>query len=325
MAIPEYKITMLGPSGVGKTSLLTAIYEKFEQIAGQIEITIDPESDTLKQIQHCLTQLKSLTKTNNDIVIKKGVGVRGSTDPFSFYFNMGVRGRKPSLRLHFQDYPGGWIQNRATPEQMDEVVKFLVESVAILIPIDATAIMERNGKYHELVNLPTTVTALIKKSYQDLTSPRLIILAPVKCEKYMKDQESTQKLLVEIQDQYQQLIQFFNASTLRSNIAVVVTPIQTVGNVIFLKLKEDEYGEPNFCFCRTGINARYAPKDSEQPLKYLLQFILKLYMERGNSIVKFFRTLLEIDEPFRQAATKFAKEPANPNCQVLQGDKWLDI
>ncbi len=324
MAIPEYQITMLGPSGVGKTSLLTAIYEKFEHTAGQIEITIDPDSETLQQIQKCLVQLKSLTKKSNEILIRNNLGVRGTINPFSFYFDMGIHGSNPSLRLHFQDYPGGWIENQATKQEMDEVVKFLTESIAVLIPIDATAIMERNGQYHEFVNLPTTITALIKRAYQGLDSPRLVILAPVKCESYMKDEESINKLSDDIDKVYKQIIQFFKGENLSSNIAVVYTPIQTVGNVIFSRIEEKD-GEPRFYFRRTRVNAPYAPRDAEQTLKYLLKFILKLHIGRGNLLVKFFRRLLELDKPFRQAATKFAKEPANPNCKVIQGDKWLDI
>jgi hypothetical protein len=324
MPIPEYKITMLGPSGVGKTSLLTAIYEKFEDTAGQIEITLDPESETLQQIQNCLFQLKSLTKKTNEILIRNELGVRGTISPFSFYFNMGIHGRNPSLRLHFQDYPGGWIEREANKEEMEEVVNFLKESVAVLIPIDATAIMERDGQYHELVNLPTTITALIKKAYQGLDSPRLVILAPVKCESYIKDEESIKKLSEDIDKVYKQIIQFFKGENLNSHITVVYTPIQTVGNVIFSRIEEKD-GEPRFYFRRTRVNAPYAPKDAEQTLKYLLKFILKLHIERGNRLVQLFRQFLELDKPFRDAATKFAKEPANPNCKVLQGNQWLDI
>lgn len=181
MAIPEYKITMLGPTGVGKTSLLTAIYEKFEDTAGRLEITIDPESTTLLKIQECLSNLKSLTRKSNEVRLQPGEGVRGTAGATSFYFNMGIRGRSPSLSLYFQDYPGSWLNSN--PQEMEQVLDFLRESVAILIPIDATAMMEKNGKYHEYINLVTTVTVLLKKAYQNIDSPRLVILAPVKCEK----------------------------------------------------------------------------------------------------------------------------------------------
>ncbi len=322
MGIPEYKITMLGPSGVGKTSLLTAIYEKFEDTAGKLQITIDPESKTLIQIQDCLKKLKSLTQKHNDIRIKPGQGVKGTNSESSFFFNMGIKGKNPSLSLHFQDYPGGWIASN--PENIDKVVEFLRESVAVLIPIDATAIMEKNGKYHEYINLGTTVTALIQRAYQNLDSPRLVILAPVKCELYMQKQKG-EELLRRVDEEYKKLIEFFQSENLRANVAVVKIPVQTVGNVRFSRLEEKEEQEPEFYFCRTRINASYEPKDSEQPIKYLLQFILKLHLEKRNPVVKLFLKLLKLDKPFREAATRFAQMPINPNCKVLQGDKWLDI
>lgn len=333
--LPEYKITMLGSAGVGKTSLLTAIYEKFEHTAGQIEFTLYPDLATLQQLQRCLSHLKSLTLTEksndpteksndpNDTLIKPGVGVRGTINPYSFYFNMGIPGKTPSLRLHFQDYPGGWVEKHQS--DMNKVVEFLKESVAVLIPIDATAMMEKNGKYHELVNLPRTVTDLIKRAYQNLDSPRLVILAPVKCEKYMQDQKSIEKLLGCVNTQYQRLLEFFQAEALHSKITVVVTPIQTVGNVIFSRIEENGDGEPRFYFRTTYFGAPYAPKDCEQPLKYLLQFIFKRHVERGDPLTRFFRSLFFLNKPFRLAVDKFAKEPANPNCKVLQGDKWLQM
>ena len=319
MPIPEYKITMLGASGVGKTSLLTAIYEKFEETAGKLEITIDPDSKTLRQIQDCLKNLKSLTTKSNEIKIQPGQGVRGTVGESSFYFNMGLVGKEPSLKLHFQDYPGGWI---TSPEKEQQVVSFLRKSVAILIPIDATAIMEKEGTHHEYVNLGTTVTALIKRAYQNIDSPQLVILAPVKCEKYIRVKK-TEELLRRVDQEYDKLINFFQSGNLRSNIAVVKIPVQTVGNVIFSRLVDKE--EPEFYFRRTRINAPYEPKDSEQPIKYLLQFILKLHIEKRNPAVKFFVKLLGLDQPFRDVATRFAQEPTNPNCKVLQGDQWLNI
>ena len=93
--------------------------------------------------------------------------------------------------------------------------------------------------------------------------------------------------------------------------------------MIFSKIDEDENGLPRFYFRRKA--GGYAPKDCEQPLKYLLQFILKLYTQRGNWLTKFFRGFFELDQPFLDAAAIFARQPFNPNCKVLQGDQWFNI
>ena len=327
MAIPEYKITMLGPSGVGKTSLLTAMYEKFEDTAGKLQMTIKPASETQKQIQECLSNLKSLTRRSNNIKIQPGEGIRGSITSFSFYFDLCISGRPSSLRLHFRDYPGGWINSN--PEKRDRVIDFVKESVAVLIPIDATAIMEKDAQYHEFINLPDTITNVIKEAYTDLDSPRLVILAPIKCEKYVRGEgeqqrEKVKKLLEYIELEYKNLIQFLKAENLFSKIAVVKVPVQTVGNVILSTIdEEEEY--PIFYFRKTTINAKYEPKDSEQPIKYLLQFILKLHQERGNPLVKRIRKWLQLDKPFQEAANKFARETNSPNSEIVQGHNWLDI
>ncbi|MDJ0903168.1 MAG: 50S ribosome-binding GTPase [Xenococcus sp. MO_188.B8] len=325
MTIPEYKITVLGPSGVGKTSLLTAMYEKFEDTAGKLQMTIDPNNETSIIIAECLEKLEYLTRQSNKIRITPGEGIRGTDDPFSFYFDLCQTGKPPSLRLHFQDYPGGWI---STTERVNEVVNFVRESVAVLIPIDATAFMEKGGRYHKEINQPSRVTDVIKKAYQNLDSPRLVILAPIKCETYLGEGNNIEKVktLFECVDRtYYRLINLLKAESLFSKVAVVKIPIQTIGSVILSTVDDEDERNPIFYFRKKQPDATYAPQDSEQPVKYLLQFILKLHQERRHPLVKKIRQWLDLDKSFQEVATRFAKETYSHNCRITQGHKWLDI
>lgn len=252
-------------------------------------------------------------------------GTKGTKNPSQFVFDIGKTGKLPSLRLCFQDYPGGWIESKATAAEIETVENFLRESAAVLIPIDAAAIMERDGRWHESINRPTTIFNLFQRAYQNLNSPRLIILAPVKCETYMKNEDSAIQLLNRVNEEYKRLIDFFKADALRPNVAVVVTPVQTVGNVKFSKIEGEEEGEPIFYFRQTRRNVPYAPTDTEQPLRYLLRFLLKLHIEQKRFPgVNFIRNLLALDEPFRLAANDVAKGCKNTGAfAVLQGEQWL--
>ena len=42
----ELQITMLGPTGVGKTTLLTAMYEQFERNIGSTDLQLTPDDDS---------------------------------------------------------------------------------------------------------------------------------------------------------------------------------------------------------------------------------------------------------------------------------------
>ncbi|MFM6402355.1 MAG: hypothetical protein ACKPFF_37225, partial [Planktothrix sp.] len=56
----EIKITMLGARAVGKTSLLTAMYDQFENTIGQTNLQLIPDLKSNAILQEKLGALKSL-------------------------------------------------------------------------------------------------------------------------------------------------------------------------------------------------------------------------------------------------------------------------
>ncbi|KYC36116.1 hypothetical protein WA1_40980 [Scytonema hofmannii PCC 7110] len=321
----ELKITMLGPSGVGKTTLLTALYEQFENTIGKTDLQLTPDEESSAILQERLMELKSLL---NDFEPRGGVsGTEGEPEHLrSFVFGLGKKGKKPSLELHFQDYPGGYHAAKATPEKKQFVKKMLTECVAVLIAIDAPALMEQKGKWHEQINRVQQMTDLFKTAYQELESPRLVIFAPVKCEKYLKDEKTAQELLIRIKEGYAKLIDLFNSAVLLPKVAVVVTPVQTVGSVVFSRVEIDS-NIPHFLFRKTSHDAAYSPTDSEQPLRYLLRFLLKLHLDtRHWGVFNFLRDLLGRDYYLKEAIRQFASEcKASHGFAILQGEDLLKV
>lgn len=319
----EIKIAMLGANGVGKTSLLTAMYEQFENTIGQSNLQLTPDLKSSAILQERLGELKSLTDN-----FEATGGIKQTVEPRSFIFDLGKKGTKPSLRLHFQDFPGGYLESQSTAENRNFVKKLLVESTAVLIAIDAPALMEANGKWHEKINRPKQITHLFQSVYQDLKSPRLVILAPVRCEKYMQDATSANALLKRIKDNYANLLNLFSSEPLLPWVVSVVTPIQTVGTVVFSNI-EVANGMPHFHFRKTSHDAEYSPRDSEQPLRYLLRFALTIQIESRNwnwGPFSPIRVWLGWDNHIKEAARQSAYGCKSTwGFTVLQGDKWLSI
>ncbi|MGQ9866216.1 MAG: hypothetical protein ACUVSQ_08030 [Pseudanabaenaceae cyanobacterium] len=271
----ELEIMMLGSTGVGKTSLLAAMYDRFASTIGAIDLqlTADPESSAI--LQDRLIELKTLVGEFDALG-----GVQGTagepTELRSFRFGLGRKGRSPSLGLQFWDYPGGYHLVKASAEQREFVRQLVQKCVAVLVPIDAPALMEEKGKWHEKMNRPQQISNLLKETYQDLDSPRLVLLAPVRCEKYMKDKKLVGELLQYLRAGYGPLLDHLAAPPLRGKVVVVVTPVQTIGSVVFSRIEMKE-GQPYFRFRADGFEATYQPKDSEQPLRYLLRFLLSMH------------------------------------------------
>jgi GTPase SAR1 family protein len=324
----QVKITMIGPRRVGKTSLLTAMYQQLEDKNRLTNIQLTPDINTATYLGKRLAELKSLSDDFEEAFEEKGIqrteAAAGSDSLRSFIFDLGKKGTKPSLQLHFQDYPGGYILHKDKDEQ-EFVKKLLTESVVVLIAIDAPSLMEAKGRWHQDRNSAMEITAWFKNVYQDIKSPRLVIFAPVKCESYMKNPKSANELLKRVKEEYANLLDLFSAEALRQKVAVVVTPVQTVGNVFFSYI-EVINGKPHFFFSKNDHDAEYKPQDSEQPLKYLLCFLLKLHIQGQWGMLNFIRDWLGFDNEFKEIVRDYAKDcKTNSGFEIIQGKDWLNI
>jgi hypothetical protein len=109
--------------------------------------------------------------------------------------------------LEFQDYPGGWIL--PNDSQRSTVVEYLKNSPVTIIAIDTPALIEKDGQYNEPINMSTDITYLLREAYEadNNQSPqkRLVIFAPVKCEKYMQANQ-TEIINIAIKKRYQTLL-----------------------------------------------------------------------------------------------------------------------
>lgn len=320
----ELKIAMMGATGVGKTSLLTAVYEQFGKTIGQTDLQLTPDEESNAVLQDRLGELKGLLDD-----FEATGGLDGDNEPRSYIFDLGKKGAKPSLRLNFQDFPGTWLSRDATPVQRQFVKELLENSVAILIAVDTPALMEAKGKWHELQNRPTQIKNLFANVYQDMKSPRLVIFAPVRCEKYMQNTKSATSMLKSIKEGYADLLALFRAKTLNPWVTTVITPVQTVGTVVFSRINLKE-GRPHFYFRKISHEAEYDPQDSDQPLRYLLRFVLKLHLAQKNpkwlGWVGIVQEWLGMNENLKSALTQSSQGCKTTNgFTVLQGQKWLDI
>lgn len=347
----ELKITMLGASGVGKTTLLTSMYEKFESIAQEANLQLIADTETKKTLEDNLQRLKSLGQEfKADERDKKGiVGTAAMAGPDSlpkFIFDLGKKEQKPELRLVFRDYPGGYISSTDIAGRRF-VQDLLRDCDVVIIAIDTPPMMEQDGRWHEARNQPNEILELFKAAYQKLKEPKLVIFAPVKCEVYVqpedqkpgdendegkksKNEESAKKLLECLKEKYAPLLAFLKDPARAEYIAVAVTPIQSVGSMIFSRIEVEYFNKPRFYFRKRTIDAQYT-QNGDALLRYLLRFLFKrhnqnLLIERS-PILRAFRELLNHDTVFEQAIEKFVKNSKTTGgfAVLHDGKNWLNI
>lgn len=318
----EIKVTMLGPSSVGKTSLLAAIYHQYKTATNGTDLQIIPDETTKGSLNKRLEELKKL----NDF--ETTGWMRRTTEEKSYTFELCKRGGKTFAKLIFQDYPGEWLNENHNEHQ--KVEKFLKESTAVIIAIDTPALMEKKAgvSWHKQRNYVDEVTYLFEKVYRELNAPKLVIFAPVRCERYylQADKKYEPELLNRFKCGYDSLLNHFDSSSLISKVSVVVTPVQTVGNVVFNSIDIDETGEPRIIFNK--ISKDYHPLDSEQPLRYLLRFVLSKSIQSRWGIFNWLRKLLDLDANFKTALNAFTDSSMCKNSdgfEIIQGHHLLDV
>lgn len=284
--LQELNIIMVAPRGVGKTSLLAAMNEEFDKTFASAGLkTWISDSKTLDAIAECQRLLKNMDRNLNN----RADPTAPQLDPWEdqgFLFEVGS-GIKKFMKIRFTDPSGEYFKSAASNVQQDYVKQQLNQCDAVIIPIDSTALMEKKtgrarsteiGSWHEQKNDPARITNLFKESYENVTKPRLVVLAPLKCESYMKTDKDANDLLDHIKIGYRELLDFFKEDKHYHKIAVVITPVQTIGHTVFSHAEtSDNYTQ--FVYNKQPIDAPYAPKDGDQPLRYVLRFLLNVYNE----------------------------------------------
>jgi len=306
------RVIMLGNRGVGKTSLLASMYDEFEgSIDAGFTLSI-PDMQTAEMIDTRLAQLKGVMDAP-DTTIKPMIGNREeSTYRFTLTREriLGTLARPP-LDIQFFDYPGAWtIASNPGNKQVQEQ---LAQSLATIIVIDSPALMHEGGKYNDIVNIPKQINTIMQNTLETHRK-HLILFVPMKCETYVEtDIETT--LIECIHKAYSPLISYI----VENNFASAILPVRTLGNVRFKGYEAGVSGSLEAVFEKTTPKARYSPRDSDQPLKYILNFLFKYYRDKSNDDWGFFKGIrdwagklvldTDIDSMFANVSLRINQEP----------------
>ena len=349
----EIVTTMLGASGVGKTTLLTSIYEDLKKINQEVNFEFAPESDTEEILQQNLIELQSMgdqvTATEGSRGIAGTAAVAGPDSLPKFTFNLSKKTQdkkdKKLLQLTFRDYPGSYVLSN-NPVGREFLKKLLRESAATILAIDTPAMIEPrktdalnnqnwdlrkdSGRWHDARNHPEEILDLFKSAYNRLNEPKLVILAPIKCESYVQNPDSAERLLECIQETYAPLLKFLSDPSRQKKIAVVITPVQTVGCLFFSRIYVENFNKPRFVFRKNKSSDTYTPQDNDHLLRYLLSFLLSMHnrsqLYERSPIWKTVRKVLNHENIFEQALGQFAKtRKTTDGFTILQGQDLLWI
>jgi hypothetical protein len=313
-------VLMIGSSGVGKTSTLTAMYEQFNRVIDKnIDLQLIPDDVTSGKLNRKLSELKKQIATDTVRTYPTVAGSK-SFDSFQFFLAKDEDSKK-RIEINFKDFPGGYLEI-----ERQKVKEWLKESDVIVIPIDTPALIEEEGRYNEDVNAPHRLYEIlrtIKGSFEN--RDRLVLFIPLKSEKYLHgDDYFRNHIRDRIESEYRDILDFFSIDSIKERVSTVITAIQTIGDIRFSMIEKEEGKEPVFIYKKRDHLAKYSPKDTEQPLKYILSFAIASTLRRRGDIHKKVSKIFNLDEEFLQAVESFSTDyKRDHNFVVLQGEELL--
>lgn len=328
----EFKIMMFGPRGVGKTSLLTAMYNDFNTLISRTApgIQLLPNPETKVKLENKLKQLKKPLEDSEKLNLTSEDGITGTKNIESYIFNLSKQGKEPFITLKFIDFEGGYISEYATPEKVEQVQKLINYSDSILLAIDTPAMIEPDKKdklgiYMEDINKSSMVTNFLRNMLVE--TPKLILLCPLKSEKYLQDSKRRDDYINEkVTKAFHELISSFKTKDLEDKVCLAITPVQTIGNVVFSRIQdiieEDGSKYPEFVYVKSQFTDQYLPKDCDQPLRYIFSFLFTLYLK--NRSWSWLRDLFGRDDHIKNAILSFAKDRKETDpFEIKQGRNLL--
>lgn len=241
----ELKVLMMGGKRVGKSSALAAIMEAFidglvSSMLTATDKTMLEKKEGVKQtsIPAKLQEVKTMLQRNAG---KTVLADSGRTEiKWDYKLKLNIPGKSETMTIVFTDINGEFFEDDNLHRQ--ETMQMIAQYDVFIVAIDTPFMVEArsgedlvddviNRKYNCIDSIHSFLTKIDDKDGQDA---KLVIFAPIKCEKWAK---ANQLDMVSdyVMEDYKTTI---SALLKYQKVQIEIIPIQTVGSIVFEEHKE---------------------------------------------------------------------------------------
>ena len=291
---------MLGPDGVGKTTLLATMYQQLSQMDNDSPFTLMATADTHQDLQAAYEKLSTIM--TQPTFIPTGPLLKGTAGIIERQFQL-LFNRKPELDLIFCDIAGGILRAEETNQDVIDFHNRLSQATVIINVIDGSALIEGDPNLASSKNEPQLIYELLSSRLQAEKQPQLLLFVITKCEAWLRNAESQQQLEQAFETQYEAMIALLAEMT---HIVAVLIPVKTLGCVEFTHIGYQNQVK-EMIFVRKP-NLPFQPNNTDQPLRYALAFALQQHNQNRSKWNKLMRWLWNENTAFHHALVQFAEE-----------------
>ena len=161
------------------------------------------------------------------------------------------------------------------------VVDIVKSSAVIVVAINTPYLMEFDGKYIDDGCAVDEIEWVIKRSLEGDASEHLILFVPIKCERYLRTQEDRDRLHKSVKNAFKNTLMLTSNPLYRDRLAMAMLPVQTVGNAEFRRFKLTSDGRvEREVYRKPDPNSKFSPKNADQPMRYLMSFLLEQFAQK---------------------------------------------
>ena len=294
MEINEYKlptinIAMVAPSGAGKTSLLSTVYEYMKsKFIGDDSFLIKPCNQNDKLILNKFNQEVENKLKAGSLKFKSGLQGNSMSKLFEFELSFEKNGQKVSQILSIMDIPGGWISD---PDSHKDFVEHLKKSHFLWIPIEAPVLMTAKTSTEKGLSTNKLQTTYIQELVNQWTTsckaenrPANVCFILSKCETYFsqdKTGKEAAKCKERFDENFKDIVQSIHDNYNLAQIHYV--PVETIGPIKLIVSDWEQDGNQEWY-----LDTQYKITEKSRKLKgakYLMDGVLKFAAEQIEALL----------------------------------------
>ena len=272
---PLFTSVFIGNTGVGKTSILSAMYFALDDANLPCGLSLLPKTeDEFRLLKGKWQEMKRHIRSQKfGATIQKPM-YQGSQGFTNHDFVLKDSNADDGIPIRIWDTKGGDTAN--TDHKLIETV---AQSFIVMCAVDATFLMECDSDVNEEMNETRSIKQILERALsKDDNGILSVFFLLTKCEKYMKDNASQQAMARKFNQEFRSVLELLR----KREIMAHYLPIQTMGCVELARIVECSDGSWSQQF-QVTLGKEFDASDAVQPLSLLLQqaiYILDLIIQQ---------------------------------------------